>query len=172
MPSRQRIAFSVEARYPHQVWELEVALPGPRVQTDSDLASLSSNFHRQHRDVFAIADETRRSNSRAGTPAPDADSRPAVLARVKSGSRIRRTTTRKIHLPTDGAVDAEVRRVDAMPIDATLSRAGDRADADDDRPDRPGRAFRLLPSGTLRIHPNPDELVRPEFRRRLTRSAN
>lgn len=52
-----RIEISVEARYPHQIWELEVPIAGTKVVDEADVRRLSDDFHRVHREVFAIADE-------------------------------------------------------------------------------------------------------------------
>lgn len=51
-----RITFSAEARYPHQVWEIEVPLSVSRFETDEDVARLLSDFHAAHEDIFAIKD--------------------------------------------------------------------------------------------------------------------
>jgi N-methylhydantoinase A len=51
-----RIEFTAEARYPGQVWELEVPLRGPRFESAADVEALSSDFHDHHMDVFATCD--------------------------------------------------------------------------------------------------------------------
>jgi N-methylhydantoinase A len=51
------IQFSVEARYPHQVWELECPVRFSQISDDSQLQQLRQDFHAVHRDVFSIADE-------------------------------------------------------------------------------------------------------------------
>lgn len=52
-----RIEFSVEARYLFQVWELEIALPSPRLRGRADLGVLCEAFHEVHERVFAVRDE-------------------------------------------------------------------------------------------------------------------
>lgn len=52
----QTITFWAEARYPEQVWELEVELPRRHFVGASDVAALTEAFHRVHEDVFAIRD--------------------------------------------------------------------------------------------------------------------
>jgi N-methylhydantoinase A len=44
----------VEARYAHQVWDLEIPLESDRIGTDAELARLVDGFHRTHRRVFAV----------------------------------------------------------------------------------------------------------------------
>jgi N-methylhydantoinase A len=51
------VELSAEARYPHQIWELEVALPSTRFDGAADVETLRQAFHATHREVFAIADE-------------------------------------------------------------------------------------------------------------------
>jgi N-methylhydantoinase A len=52
----QTVTFWAEARYPEQVWELEVKLPTPRFSGPQDVAALVDAFHRTHEEVFAIRD--------------------------------------------------------------------------------------------------------------------
>lgn len=52
----QTITFLAEARYPEQVWELEVKLPSPRFTGPDDVIALIEAFHRTHEEVFAIRD--------------------------------------------------------------------------------------------------------------------
>ena len=51
------VEFFAEARYPDQVWELEVPLRSGRVAGPADVETLRSDFHATHRDSFAVADE-------------------------------------------------------------------------------------------------------------------
>ncbi|HEY0793773.1 MAG TPA: hydantoinase/oxoprolinase family protein, partial [Chthoniobacterales bacterium] len=50
------VTFSVEARYPQQIWELEVPLPGDVFQGADDVAKLRAGFHRVHEEVLSVAD--------------------------------------------------------------------------------------------------------------------
>ena len=50
------INFSVEARYPDQVWEIEVPLRSDKFDDEVDIKGLVDDFHRVHRDLFAIED--------------------------------------------------------------------------------------------------------------------
>jgi N-methylhydantoinase A len=51
MDAPGEIELSVEARYPHQIWELELPISEPL-----DLHQLRSDFHQLHEQVFAISD--------------------------------------------------------------------------------------------------------------------
>ena len=52
----QRIEFSAEGRYPHQVWEIELPFSGVEFKTEEDVARLVRDFHDLHEAMFAIAD--------------------------------------------------------------------------------------------------------------------
>jgi N-methylhydantoinase A len=51
-----RIEFSVEARYPHQVWEVTVPLRSTRFRRPADLEQLVEDMHACHEELFAISD--------------------------------------------------------------------------------------------------------------------
>lgn len=51
-----RIEYSVEARYPSQVWELEVALAEADPASPGFLPALKEAFHAAHRELFGIED--------------------------------------------------------------------------------------------------------------------
>lgn len=153
------ITFSVEARYPHQVWELDVELPRSRIETEDDLAALCSNFHRKHRDVFAIADddsivefESWHARARCRLVAPE-------LTSVTRDDGPAAPTSRTIHLPDGSAVDAAVWRLDRMPPDRTLSGPALVQTPTTTVLIDPDATFSLLPSGTLQIYPRPDRVT-------------
>jgi len=50
----RRKEFFVEARYPYQVWELEVPLAKKRLENETDVAEMVEAFHRAHERVFAV----------------------------------------------------------------------------------------------------------------------
>ena len=51
------ISYSVEARYPQQIWDLEVPLQRAEFGSDDDVEALRTAFHKVHNDVLGIADE-------------------------------------------------------------------------------------------------------------------
>ena len=51
-----RIEFSVEARYPNQIWEIDVPLSTTRIASEADLSRLSAAFHDAHKRIFEIED--------------------------------------------------------------------------------------------------------------------
>ena len=50
------LEYSVEARYAHQVWEIEVPLGAARISGAQDLERLMTDFHAAYREVSAIDD--------------------------------------------------------------------------------------------------------------------
>jgi N-methylhydantoinase A len=52
----QRIQLWAEARYPEQVWNIEVPLPVSRFTTQAEVQALVAAFHRAHEEIFAIQD--------------------------------------------------------------------------------------------------------------------
>src|SRR5262249_23853495 len=50
------IDFFAEARYPHQIWEVEVPLKGSRVQSPADVGDLVEALHRAHEQRFSFRD--------------------------------------------------------------------------------------------------------------------
>jgi N-methylhydantoinase A len=53
----KRIDLAIEARYPSQVWEIEVPLRGDRFETEADIAALIADFHARHIDLFSFRDD-------------------------------------------------------------------------------------------------------------------
>jgi N-methylhydantoinase A len=51
-----RIEYSVEARYRHQVWELELPLRRSRFEQTEDVTELAADFDELHREVFEVSD--------------------------------------------------------------------------------------------------------------------
>src|SRR5262249_1268736 len=52
--ARFKREYFVEARYPYQVWELDVALPNGKFDGQAGLDAMIEAFHREHERVFAV----------------------------------------------------------------------------------------------------------------------
>jgi N-methylhydantoinase A len=52
--------YVAEARYPYQVWELDVPLPNPRFGGAGDVTALEQAFHATHERVFAVSEPGQR----------------------------------------------------------------------------------------------------------------
>lgn len=111
----QTIEFFAEARYPEQVWEIEVPLASRRFESDSDLQALVEEFHKVHEDIFAINDPESGVEVVGWTASVK-----CRLRESESGSLAAREFktsvdgTRKAYFSGHGHVDATVRRFEAM----------------------------------------------------------
>jgi N-methylhydantoinase A len=146
------IEFSVEARYPHQVWELEVPLGRSRIEDADAVAEVARAFHAVHRDVFAVADdaspiefESWHARARCRLSRPGA---PRVTATEQPPRQ------RLVYLPGIGPVEADVWRLEALRVDqvhagpAIVETAATTVIVD------AGATFSRKPSGTLHILPD------------------
>ena len=113
--------FSVEARYPHQVWEIEVPIRTPRLGTPSDLAALVADFHATHRQIFAVDDP--------GSDIEFVTWRARVNCRLRqSGERAlafdarskRPPTRRHAYFPELGWIEARVEQFETLPRDGKV----------------------------------------------------
>ncbi len=116
----QSIDFSVEARYPHQVWEIEVPLTKTRFDEQSDVALLEKDFHQLHEEMFAIADRDShvevvswRARARCALPAR----RGHVIKSLISGQI---DSSRKIYFDGVGEVHAPAKLFENMEIGEPL----------------------------------------------------
>jgi len=93
------VEFFAEARYPDQVWELEVPVHADRFAGPADVERLRSDFHTAHRDSFAVADDRSaveivtwgvRARGRIRKVAEGNGSEPAMAGGVALRSPVRR----------------------------------------------------------------------------------
>ena len=145
------IELSVEARYPHQVWELESPVRRSRIETAEQLKQLCDDFHAVHRDVFSIADE------RSGIEFESWHAR--AICRLREPVRPRaefvpgESRRRDVYVAGRGLTAVPVWRLEAIPIEEPLpgpavvetSMTTVVIDAE--------ARFRRRPTGTLHIVP-------------------
>jgi N-methylhydantoinase A len=118
----QVIEFFAEARYPEQVWEIEVPLASRRFESDADIEALVREFHKVHEDIFAINDPESGVEVVGWTASVK-----CRLREGESGSLAKRDFktsvdgTRKVYFSGHGHVDATVRRFEAMKEGEVLS---------------------------------------------------
>lgn len=115
------VHFSAEARYPEQVWEIDVALPFNQFIAERDVRIFVEEFHRAHDELFGFHDKTSdieivgwsatvSCNIRGDTGGSLA---PKSVPTVRHG-------TRKAYFPENGWVDAIVARFEGMDICQTI----------------------------------------------------
>jgi N-methylhydantoinase A len=118
----QEIEFFAEARYPDQVWEIEVPLAGARFQGPDDVAALVQAFHRVHEDIFAIADPQSGVEVVGWTASVKCRLRESVNASLVARDVERGADrTRAVYFPGVGSTQAVVRRFEAMRVGETLA---------------------------------------------------
>jgi N-methylhydantoinase A len=116
------VRLSIEARYPHQVWEIEVPLQGDRLETPDEVERLREAFHEAHEELFAVRDAgspvevvTWRAHARCalrhgGLP-------PARVEPAHGAVAVERTA----YFPELGFVATPVRSFDELPVGEPLA---------------------------------------------------
>ena len=116
------IEFFAEARYPEQVWEIEVPIDSRRFNSEADVGALVEAFHTAHQDLFAINDPDSGIEVVGWTAAVK-----CRLRESESGTLVAADVstvlgdTRKAYFVGAGFVDAVVRRFETMPVGEKLA---------------------------------------------------
>jgi N-methylhydantoinase A len=117
----QDIQFSIEARYPEQVWEINVPLPIDHFDGPEQVAALELAFHKAHEAIFAISDPT--------SPVEVVGWSAAAVCRIRekaAGSLVAQAISgevdarRRVYFAGHGFVDARIRRFEAMKTDESV----------------------------------------------------
>ncbi len=114
----QTIEFVVEARYPHQIWEIEVPVKHSRFAEPAALDELTDRFHAVHREIFAIEDrgsdvEFVTWRARVRCRLRDSDASFNGVARSGTGER----RTRRAYFAGHGWSNVAVERIESLPPD-------------------------------------------------------
>ena len=111
------ITFSATARYPRQVWSLDVPLAKRRFDAIADVDELVTAFHRLHEEVFAIADPA--------SPVEILGWRSRIACRLRHGGELPRclsggepptTTVRSVTFRETSTVRAPVLHSESMTV--------------------------------------------------------
>jgi N-methylhydantoinase A len=110
------VEYFAEARYPHQVWELEVPLRANRLASDESFELLRQDFHRTHHEVFAISEpeapiEVVTWRARAHCRLPGQSTVGRLRATTVGGSA---PTHRSVYFSGHGRSAVPVHRLDAL----------------------------------------------------------
>lgn len=150
----QTIRFWAEARYPEQVWELEVALPSDRFTGPDDVAALVEAFHRAHQDVFAIHDAA------SGIEIVGWSASVACRIRADEGGTMAPTAashafegTRMAYFPGAGRVPTAVRRFEALATGECIAGPAIIESSFTTVVVNPGAVAERRPSGSLSLDP-------------------
>jgi N-methylhydantoinase A len=108
------IEFIAEARYRHQVWQLDVRLREGRLAAAEHVANLVEDFHAIHEEVYAVRDEravVEIVNLRARVTCPLRGGGTDTLARANGHSS---SGMRGVYFSGIGKVNAAILRLEAM----------------------------------------------------------
>ncbi|HUA74011.1 MAG TPA: hydantoinase/oxoprolinase family protein [Solirubrobacteraceae bacterium] len=153
------IEYVAEARYRHQVWQLDVRLQEGRLATSEDLAQLVEGFHSIHDEVYAVRDE------RAVIEIVNLRAR--VSCRLEGAARDKLATERgdgvsgmrSVYFSGAGAVNAAILRLEAMTPGAQFSGPAIVESSFTTIVLNPGATAERTPSGSLAIVPGALELA-------------
>ncbi len=114
--------FFVEARYPYQVWELEVPLAAGHFEGAEDVEAMVEAFHRVHERVFAVSEPGQyveciywKGRATARLPKPSLS-----LAARDGACTPEPVTARRAWFGTQGGLDTGCYRAEAMSAGHTL----------------------------------------------------
>lgn len=150
----QTVSYSVEARYPQQIWDLEVPLGRSEFTEDEHIEELRQAFHGVHNEVLGIHDEgsavetmTWRAKVRCelGT---DLSGATALMAAPPEEPE-----TREVYFSGSGFVDATIRTLASIRPDETLAGPAIIEGPATTVVVEPQATAKRLESGSLVIHP-------------------
>jgi N-methylhydantoinase A len=148
------IELSVEARYPQQVWEIEVPLEPEGIVDGAGLQRLRERFHLEHDRLFAVTDRaseveivTWRARARLAFDAPDVSPHAAEHPAAEP-------VRRPVRFPgDDGPVDAAVWRIEQIAHDAVVAGPAIIESPFTSVVVEPGATVQRTATGSLLLHP-------------------
>jgi N-methylhydantoinase A len=152
-----RIEFSIEARYPSQVWEIDVPLRRSAFAGAADVAELVTDFHNRHSELFSFrddSDDVEIMTWRAVARCNLAGNVPRILAGKSSDTAAARC--RAVYFRDKEFVDVAVKQFDDLPeeivfagpaiVESSYTSVVINAGAEAVR--RPGGYLLVFPNGT------------------------
>jgi N-methylhydantoinase A len=148
-----QIEFIAEARYRHQVWQLDVRLRDGRLGSPGDLAGLVEDFHAIHDEVYAVRDERAvievvNLRARVNCPLRGGVDDTVTLERGHSSSGMR-----SVYFSGIGTVNAAILRLEAMAPGAQFAGPAIVESSFTTIVLNPGASAERTPSGSLAIVP-------------------
>jgi N-methylhydantoinase A len=159
-----QIEFIAEARYRHQVWQLDVRLRDGRLGSPGDLAGLVEDFHAIHDEVYAVRDERAvievvNLRARVNCPLRGGVKDTVTLERGHSSSGMR-----SVYFSGIGTVNAAILRLEAMAPGAQFAGPAIVESSFTTIVLNPGASAERTPSGSLAIVPGAVEASGSEQR--------
>ena len=109
--------FLIEARYPHQVWEIDLRIDPERLLAPDGIGQLERDFHRTHDNIFAFSDPDSSIEViawRAAVRCPAGGRAELRLTRFDSEPS---SPLRRAYFPNDGWVEVPVLRFERLADD-------------------------------------------------------
>jgi N-methylhydantoinase A len=109
--------FLIEARYPHQVWEIDLRIDPERLLAPDGIGQLERDFHRTHESIFAFSDPGSSIEViawRAAVRCPAGGHAELRLTRFDNEPS---STRRRAYFPNDGWVEVPVLRFERLADD-------------------------------------------------------
>ncbi len=150
-----RIAFGAEARYPHQVWEIDLPLRAGAFAGEADIRAMVADFHAAHDEIFAISDPESEIEVVSWTARASCRLREGKLPSlgVAAGSAAAPVSRRRAYFERVGWVEAEARRFEALPAGAEFAGPALVESSFTTVVVGPGATYRRTASGGLSINP-------------------
>ena len=118
----QVVEFTAEARYPSQIWEIEVPLRGARIEDHRALARFVEDFHETHEALFTFADTESMIETVGWRASARCRLRDGVNLGVEgAGGGPEIAGSRAVYFPEAGRVEARVVRFERMAPGETVA---------------------------------------------------
>ena len=150
----QEVEFTAEARYPSQIWEIEVPLRADRIEDARALAGFVEDFHRTHEALFTFADSESAIETvgwRANVRCRLRDGITLSVDGAAGGPEI--AGSRSVYFPDTGFVEARVVRFEDMDAGGTVDGPAIIESSFTTVVIDPGAKAERRPSGSLLITP-------------------
>lgn len=115
------IEFAVEARYPKQIWEIEIPVRNPNFDEAGTLDALIEAFHAEHRTLFQISDDHSGIEVIAWRAYVRCRLREKHVFSEERGAQTAEHHRRPIFLRDGGWTQVPVYRTDTMPSEETFA---------------------------------------------------
>ena len=150
----QRLGFGVEARYAHQIWEIEVPLRTDQFTSETQVEQLKEDFHSNHHEIFAIQDRESEVELIAWRARVHCALRKGDIGSLAARSSSRpKLESRSTFFEDVGVVEARVYHVEDMNTDRIVEGPAIIESPFTTLVVNPGAAARRRPSGSLVIDP-------------------
>lgn len=116
-----KTTYTVEARYAHQIWEIEVELPSASIADEAALQAVREAFHATHENIFEISD--RASEIEFVSWRAKIDCRLREAGRIRLGEMagaVNPSTRRDIYFADSGWASADIVRFETMSPEAEI----------------------------------------------------